>query len=43
VVPKRLVHTTASLSDIPLLTHFTSEVDDEGKAAYEVVNDAWGT
>lgn len=43
VVPKRLAHTLASMSDIPLLTPFTSEVGDEGKAEYEIVNDAWGT
>jgi len=43
VVPKRLAHTPASMSDIPLLTPFTSEVGDEGTAEYEVVNDAWGT
>jgi hypothetical protein len=31
------------MSDIPLLTPFTSEVGDEGTAEHEVVDDAWGT
>ena len=43
VVLKRLAHTPASMSDIPLLTPFTNEVDDEGTAGHEVVDDAWGT
>ena len=43
VVLKRLAHTPASMPDIPLLTPFTSEVDDEGTAGHEVVDDAWGT
>jgi len=42
-VLKRLAHNPASMSDIPLLTPFTSEVDDKGTAEHEVVDDAWGT